>query len=378
MHYLPQPKWDEKNKRWIIRIQINGKRKAFTSSKPRTEGKKECREKAAKWLEAFDTNEAVLFGEAAQRFLDYYHDRHGDSVQYQQHCSLMKNHILPKLAKIRMGDIRIEDYQDILSNAKPIRRTGELGKTFQKSKQLSKKYLKNIKNTITAFHKWAVARGYSKLILNDELYIPLTAPTRGKQILQLDQISEVFKAPVGLWYERALQFEILTGCRPGELLGLKIEDYDPITGIIHIRRAINAQNIITEGKNANARRDIALPDRVRQLVDDQIAVSRSVRSSWIFCQPSGLHGTQEGLRRCWRRICAAHGFPADTTPYSLRHTFYTHTEAFLPDRMIKMVFGHSEKTDGHAIYGDHVINGELKAAADMLTVTPIYRAAADS
>lgn len=374
-YYLPQPKWN--NNRWELRIQIKGRRKLFTSMKPRTVGKNEVREKAAKWLETFDTNEAVTFGEAAQRFLDYYHDRHGDSVQFQQHQSLMKNHILPKLSKIRMGEIRIEDYQDVLSNAKPIRRTGELGKTFQKSKQLSKKYLKNIKNTIIAFHKWALARGYTKLILNDELYIPLTAPTKGKQILQLNQIEVIFKAPTSLWYERALQFEILTGCRPGELLGLKIEDYDSVTGIIHIRRSINAQNKITEGKNANARRDIALPDIVRQLVEDQIRVSRSVRSNWIFCQPSGMHGTQEGLRRCWRRICAAHDFPAETTPYSLRHTFYTHTEAFLPDRMIKMVFGHSEKTDSHALYGNHAIDGELKEVANKLEVTPIYQAVND-
>ena len=366
VHYLPQPKW--KNGRWELRIQINGRRRQFTSSVPRTEGKNIVREKAAKWLETFDTNESVLFETASQRYLEYYHDRHGDSVQYQQHCCLMKNHILPKLARIRMGDIRIEDYQDILSNAKPVKRIG------QKTNQLSKKYLKNIKNTITAFHKWALARGYTKLLLNDELYIPLTAPTKGKQILQLDQISEVFKAPVGLWYERALQFEILTGCRPGELLGLKIEDYDAVTGIIHIRRAINAQNKITEGKNANAKRDIALPELVRQIIEDQIQVSKSVRSDWIFCQPSGMHGTQEGLRRGWQRLCKAHGFPAETTPYSLRHTFYTHTEAFLPDRMIKMVFGHSEKTDSHALYGNHAIDGELREFADKLEVTPIYRA----
>ena len=90
-----------------------------------------------------------------------------------------------------------------------------------------------------------------------------------------------------------------------------------------------------------------------------------------------MHGTQEGLRRGWQRLCRAHGFPADTTPYSLRHTFYTHTEAFLPDRMIKMVFGHSEKTDSHALYGNHAIDGELKEAAKKLEITPIYQAAND-
>lgn len=375
MYYLPQPKWDEKNKRWILRIQIQNKRKAFTSSTPRTAGKNEVREKAAKWLETFDTNENILFSEAFRRWMNYYHDRYGDSVQYGIHSSLGKNHILPKLGNIRCGDLKIEDYQSVLSEARPIIRTGDNGKKFTKSKSLSKKYLKNIKNTLQSFHNWAQARGYTKLVLNNELYIPMTAPTKGKSILQLDQIETIFKAPVGLWYERALMFEILTGCRPGELLGLKIEDYDMVTGIIHIRRSINAQNKITDGKNKNAQRDIALPDLVRKLVEEQIQVSRSVHSDWLFCQPSGQHGTQEALRRGWRRLCKAHSFPEDTTPYSLRHTFYTHTEAFLPDRMIKMVFGHSEKTDSHSLYGNHTLDGELESARNKLEVTPIYKVA---
>jgi site-specific recombinase XerD len=374
IHFLPQPKWDEKNKRWILRIQYNGKRKAFTSSLPRTAGKNECREKASKWLDTFDTNESVLFADAFERFLNYYYDRFGNSGSYRQHVSLAKNHILPRLGSIRCGDLRIEDYQSVLSDSKPITRVSEYGKEFRKTDTLSRKYLKNIKNTLMMFHKWAQARGYTKLQLQGELYIPKEAPTKGRNILQLNQIACIFKEPTGMFWERAFMFEILTGVRPGELLGLRIEDYDADTGIIHIRRAINATNEITPGKNARAQRDMALPDKVCQILEEQIATANQLHSEWIFCQPSGQHGTQAALRQAWRRLCKAHGLPADITPYSLRHTFYTHTEAFLPERMTKMIFGHSEKTDSHALYGNHVIEGELEESRKKLEVTPIYKA----
>lgn len=86
-----------------------------------------------------------------------------------------------------------------------------------------------------------------------------------------------------------------------------------------------------------------------------------------------MHGSQLALNKCWKRICEHHGIAEGTTPYSLRHTFYTHTESFIPDRMIKMIFGHGERTDSHALYGNHSIDGELKEFADKLEITPIYQ-----
>lgn len=373
VHFLPQPRWDEKNKRWILRIQINNRRKAFTSSLPRTEGKKEVRAKAERWLETFDANTSVTFGTAFERFLNDYHDHHGETETYKQHLIIGKNHLLPKLKNIRCGDLRIEDYQDCISNAKPIKRQGKT-KTYSKTDRLAKKTLKNIRATIIAFNKWATARKYSDLMLSDTLYLPQNAPSETREILQLSDIEKIFAEPTGQHYERAIWFQILTGVRPGELMGLKISDYDTATGIMHIRRAITSSNQISQGKNKNARRDIYLPDRVRQIVLDQIQVSKSLHSDWLFCQPSGQHGTQKALSRALDRICEFHGITVHVTPYSLRHTFFTHTEAFVPDRMIKMVFGHGDKTDSHALYGNHAIDGELKEFADKLEVTPIYKA----
>lgn len=374
-HILPQPKWNSTLKRWELRIQVDKRRKQFTSTRPRTEGKNECREKAAKWLESLDSNGNVTFEVAFQRFLDDYKLRYGESEQYRQNWQLGTSHLIPKLGRIRCGDIRIEDYQSCINEAKPVLRHTKKGKPYYLTDRLSKKTLKNIKGVISLFHKWARARKYTDLDITDALYVPIDAPVGHKDILQLDEIEKIFSEPTGHHYERAIMFEILTGVRPGELLGLKIEDYDPVTGIMHIRRSISYQNKITPGKNKNARRDIMLPDIVRQIVEEQIKVSRSLHSEWIFCQPSGQHGIQTALLAACEAVCEAHGIKTRITPYSLRHTFYTHTEAYIPDRMIKMVFGHSERTDGHHIYGEHSIDGELKEVSEKLAITPIYQVA---
>ena len=372
-HLLPQPTWDKNNKRWILRIQKNGKRKAFTSSRPRTEGKNECRAAAERWLATLGTKENILFDVCFESWLNQYYDRNGDSEQYKQYSKLGKNYLVPKLTGLKMGDITLDDYQRVISEARPVGIKGKNG-VYYRTDRLSKKYLRNIMSTIKAFHKWAMARDYTKLNLADELYIPKNAPEKGRHILQLNDISKVFQAPTGYNYERALQFELLTGVRPGELLGFKIEDYDQNTGVIHIRRAVNSKGIITPGKNINAQRDIVLPQKVRDIVEDQIQISRERHSEWLFCQESGQMGSQRGLLRCWKRLCEVHGLDPDTSPYSLRHTFYAHTEAFIPDRLIKMFFGHGDKTDSHALYGKHSIDGEAKDYAEKLEVTPIYKA----
>ena len=374
-HILPNPKWNADRKRWELRIQVENRRKQFTSSTPRTEGKNEVKAKAAKWLDSLDTNGSVTFAVAFDRFLDDYKRRYGESAQFRQNWQIGHSHLIPKLGHISCGDIRIDDYQKCINEAKPVQRHTSKGKPYYLTDKLSKKYLRNIKGVISSFHKWAKARQYTEIDITDALYVPIDAPVKSREILQIDEIEKIFAEPTGLHYERALMFELLTGVRPGELLGLKIEDYDPVTGIVHIRRSITYDNKITPGKNKNARRDILLPSVVRQIVEEQIAVSRSLHSEWIFCQPSGQHGIQTALIKSCKALCEAHGIKRVITPYSLRHTFYTHTEAYIPDRMIKMVFGHSEKTDGHHIYGNHAIDGELESLAEKLAITPIYQAA---
>lgn len=358
---LPPPKWN--GKKWVLSVMIDRQRKQFTSSTPRTAGRREVIDRALLWLEEQEGDKTrTFFGEAWAVFMEDYKRRKGENEQGRQLTTLGALFLLPALSNIRCGKITIELLQSVINDARPQNRS---------KKKLSKKYLSNIKGAIVQFCRWATPRGYMKTDFSSQLYIPSEAEEGKKTILQLSDIARLFSDPVGLWYERGFMLEVLTGLRPGEVLGLKRDDYQ--NGVLTIQRSINDRGEITSGKNRNARRVIVCPDEVRDLIETQLQQTKKLRSVWLFCNQIGEKPCPSVYRKQWNRIKKAHDLPQGATPYSLRHTFYSHTEAYIPDRLIKMVFGHSAKTDGHKLYGEHLIDGELQEARDRLSVTPLYK-----
>lgn len=362
---LPSPRWNETRKRWELSIMRNGKRRAFTSQK-KTTGKKEVIEKASKWLDAFGSDDKTdrLLSEVWELYINDYIARKGENEQIRHLRSTSRVYILPALGDRRCGTLRIEDWQNVINTARPHNR---------RCKELSRKYLNNIRGVIINFCRWAVARDYLTKDPSGQLYVPNNAKTVGKDILQVEDIAVLFSKRTGYWYERAFLLEVLTGMRPGEVLGLQWDDYEG--GALHINRSVNSLGRVTPGKNKNAKRTIALPPEARDLLEEQRRETKHLKSQWIFCNKVGGKAAQNNYRVCWNLVCETHGFPAHVTPYSLRHTFFTHTEAYLPDRMVKAIFGHSSTTDSHKLYGSHTINGEAVEAAHRLAVTPLYEAA---
>lgn len=361
---LPVPKWDAKHCRWVLSVMIDGQRKQFTSNK-KTTGKKEVTERAAAWVQSQDKDGKTRrrLSDVWALFLDDYKNKKGDNEQLIQLRSLGRVFILPALGSRPIGSLYLEDYQSVINDAKPQRR----------GRPLSRKYLNNLKGALVTFNRWAVARHYTAEAITGQLYVPASAELVGRSVLQLSDIKRLFSSRLGLTYERGLLLEVLTGLRPGEVLGLHREDYRD--GCLYIRRAINARGKITDGKNKNALRVLDLPQEVRELVAEQLRDTEPLGSVYMFPNSVGGTPSQTQFRRCWARMVKAHGLPLDVTPYGLRHTFFTHTEAHLPDRVIKSVFGHSAKTDSHKLYGEHAIDGEAREAARRLAVTPLYEAA---
>lgn len=362
MYYKVSPYWVEDRKLWRVSVTKNGVRKTFSSAVPRAEGKRIVRQKAVEWLENGENNKNVRFSEVYPKFLQFYYEKCGNNTSYRRYVSFGNNHLLPALGKYPVGSITLDQWQHCISKAKP-----QDGRT----KELSKKTLGAIRECISAFMKWAKPRKYIDEDLSAELFIPKCATTKGKDILQMDDIERWFNEPTGLWYEKALMFQLLVGFRPGEVLGLQRSDYDHKKHIITVNRAINNQGEVTPGKNRNAHRSILVDGIALRLLEEQLERTEDLRSEWIFCGKLGQKPSPRKYYQTMAKIVEARDMPR-VSPYCLRHTFLSMVEGYLPSRAMKAVFGHSEATDSHALYGNHTVDGELVGITERLKVTPLY------
>lgn len=344
--------WNENERRWTMRVSINGHVRKFTSSKAGASGKREVMQKYRDYTEGRGAS-PIIFSDAWNEFLNNVINKNGRTDAYINLDKYGRNYILPRVGKMILQTVTLFDLQDIITYAKPVS-----GK-----ERLSKKTLQNLRASIMQFVRFAVAAEYMDP-LRGELYIPKSATKKEKVILQPDDIRRLFAGPSGGdWYLNIFRFGCVTGLRTGEILGIKTSDIE--NGVLTIRRSINVRNEITEGKNENARRQIYLNKIARSIIDENVIRNRPLRTEWIFCSKSGGPLTQSTLRNNWIRIAKERDLPG--SPYSLRHTFISLFKNEMPEQMLKSQVGHSRSFDTFSTYG-HVVSGELKQAAEIIDV----------
>lgn len=355
---MASPIWEENRQRWRLRTFKDGKLVAFLSSKKGLPGRKEVLKKYNDWLIKNEPIEATV-NVVWDEFIKSYLDRHGECEQYKKIIRL-SIHILPFIGSKKIRSLRLKDWQDLISNAKPV---------AQGKETLSKKSLSNIRGVINQYINFAVANDYMEP-LKAPLYVPEGKPIIGKKILQPNEIAQIFaksELNESQWYINYFRFLLCTGLRPSEAMGLKWDSIDPITRVVTISQAVNYSNKITEGKNKNARRQFRLTELAEKILSDQRARTENLRSEWIFCNRIGGIGNQEQAGKEYARITA--DFPYKTTPYCLRHTFITIMSPALPDSILKKIIGHSEYMSTFETYGSHQLNGEYEIAAATIDTT---------
>lgn len=330
-------------KYWRIDVQQDGRRKSFYSSIPGRTGQREANAKADKWL---DTG----IGPCGQRISAVYPlwfasmQETTSAGNCRNIASRWKIWILPVIGNKRITSMTEQDAQEVINKA------------FAAGK--SKKTLKSICADIRAFFKYC--RLCKLSTFNPEaLHIPAGARYKGKKVLQPDDLATLFSTDTTQYrgqtvpdeYINAYRFQVLTGLRPGELLGLQWSDIHGST--VHIRRAINVDGETTKGKNQNAVRSFVLSDMARRVLDEQRAITGHIES--VFAIPSERH-----YYKRWKIYCAAN----ELTPcslYELRHTFVSVVKT-LPAGEVKGLVGHSLDMDTFGVYA-HALTGDAENTA---------------
>ena len=270
--------------------------------------------------------------------------------------SIGRNYLLPALGYMRMSNLRLNDYQEILW--KSTKRNGE---------PLAKKSLSNIRGTMVNFSRFCIRSGISDQSLS-ELRLPKSAKKVGKEILQPDQARRLFHDFDDDWYINLWRFLLATGMRPGEAIGLRWSDIHD--GMVTISQAVNYRGRITEGKNDNAKRSFALNSILDKILADQKEKTWRLRSEYVFCNHAGQHALQTSTKNSWDTIRRALGTSA--SPYSLRHTFISYMAATLPEQALKDIVGHSVNMDTYGVY-KHAVNGEAQRTAEQVSITLVEK-----
>lgn len=335
--------WLEESQRWRISVQKDGVRRQFYSSTPGRTGQREANRKADVWL---DTGVDPRGARIEELYRDWYAAlaKTNGTGSKRNVESRWRTRILPAVGQKRISSLTEQDLQDIVNDA------------YQDG--LAKKSLQSLCSDMRAFCRYCRAKQVTTF--NPEgLHVPAGARPKGKKVLQPSALLTLLNVDTTLYrgkrvhddYIQAYRFQLLTGLRPGELLGLRWADVHGNT--VYLSRAINVLGEHTHGKNENAVRAFVLSDRARAVLEDQRAITGG-RESVFELKSEGYYYKR------WQVYCAANEIPP-TSVYELRHTFVSVAKN-LPTGEIKDLVGHSENMDTFGIYS-HLLTGDAENTA---------------
>ena len=345
------PRWD--GRRWRIQVRHEGRRLSFSSSVPGVKGRRECRAKFERWLYDEGSGDKTV-GRVASEYLEDLRARCGEHAgAVDQTACYLRLYVLPACEHKKMNRMTLRDWQRLINDAR-----GE-------KRPLSEKTLKNLRAIINAVIKFGY-EDFQNELPRGSLYIPKGHAKNEKEVLDRDDVRRLLQ-PSPLWYHPAFCLGVLTGLRPGELLGIQLDDIHKDR--INIKRAVNARGFITDGKNKNARRVVPIGEIAGEIIRETIKRNEraNLRTPWLFCAPDGSQGSQSGLRKHWTKLKAERDLPG--TCYSLRHSFISLMKSSaMPEAILKDIVGHSTAMDTFGVYG-HILKDEARQAAEIIDLT---------
>lgn len=358
--------WLEKQQRWQIKVQKDGVRRTFTSAKPGRTGQREANRKADLWLDEGISSTTKRCSELWEEFLISVKATAGSSY-VEQVEKFGRNYILPVIGVRRIGDLSAGMLQDVLNRAYKEGCLNPDGKR-KSAGNLSRKTLQGIRGVEMAFVKWARQHQYTSLRPEDEVVVPKGARTKGKRILQPDSLRILLSTDTRVIRGKvetdenihAYRLAVITGLRPGELLGLRVGD---VAGNrLHLSRAINTLNEETSGKNENALRVLILHPLAVAELKAQLQQRAFEEGGLTEDDPIFLLRNEQSLYNYWRLYQRCNGIEPPISLYELRHTFVSMIEDAVSPAQLRRMVGHSKSMDTFGWYS-HAVEGRADAAA---------------
>lgn len=350
MKRVSTARWDQATNRWKINVQKDGERKTFYSSTKGRTGQRDCNAKADAWL---DEGIEPAGARVRDLFAEYLETKKMTTSKsnWRKIESFGKVWILPEIGNKKIQNLYEQHLQNVINKMYAAGR--------------SRKYLRNLLSTMTEFIKYC-RKVRATTLFPENLEIPHGARNKGKKVLQPSDLEKLFSTDTWVLngitkqdpYINAYRFQVVTGLRPGELIGLRWSDING--NFIKIQRSINYLGEETRGKNDNAIRGFVLSELAMKILEDQRHVCSDGKT--VFNVVSHL-----SYGRQLKKYCESNGI-TPVSPYELRHTFVSVVKSQLQEGMVKPIVGHASNMDTFGIYGHEFGDEKAKSAAEINNV----------
>ena len=351
-------------KRWDVRIQINGVRYHLTSAKTKEEGKAWVRtlqnKKDMNTLE--DPNKITLLA-----YMPHWCEHMKNQVKestLKDYMSIIKTHLIPVYGSIYLKNID----------------TVSLNTFFDKTladKGLAPNTKRNVRRV---FHQILDQARKERIISNNPMIdvSPIKgANTNTRKALTKEQAIQLLQAGKAYYDKKRdyrntnvsvyplIKLAIATGARLGEMLALQWDDIDIEKQTISITKALTKEGTIQTPKTINSIRVIPIP---KDVIDLCLSLNEGL-SPFVFHTKEGTPISIHNMERSFKAV--AKDLPFTVTPHELRHTHATLAlELGVPIVDVSHMLGHAKTSTTLDFYAHSTEEGMRevsKAVANALT-----------
>ena len=266
--------------------------------------------------------ESYTVGQWMDVWYEYYAKIKVRPSSHKTYEGYIKNHIKPSIGNIPLTKLTTLDLQRLYQKLLTEGRVDRLEAQNQ-PKGLSPKTVRNINQVISSAMQLAIQQHLVSHDPTDGCALPKTEH-REMQTLSADQLAAFLLEAKHSGVFEMYYIELATGLRRGELLGLKWQDIDLDSGVIHVRRQVGRiDGKVQEAplKTKNAYRNISIgADAVSILWEKK--KQDGGRSEYVFPSPTGGPMSPDSVLKMLHRVLDRAGLP-EIRFHDLRHTFAT-------------------------------------------------------
>ncbi len=208
------------------------------------------------------------------------------------------------------------------------------------------------------------------------------AATRKSRALSEAEVRALLALDLTPWWRAFIVTAVMTGLRPGELLGLRWQDVDFSAGVIRVRVSLKRVQVdgryelqLRELKTERSKRTLTMAGPVRGVLTALRRVQAGDRlrlgslydeRGLVFCGGDGRPLHNQGVRDHYRRLCERAGIGGGWQLRETRHTFVSQlSDSGVDIERIADAAGHINSNVTRTVYRHQLADEVSDAAAAM-------------